>query len=554
VRSVDSKKSFLRTLSLVSLLHILKMADLWGVALGGMILKKIGAIILDLDGVVTDTRSAHGEAWKKMFDEFLQSEQQKPFSIEFDYEKYVDGKPRLDGVRSFLESRKIDLTEGEEGDSAEKRTIHGLAEKKNQLFQKILKEKGPKVFQDSVEEIKEWKEQGIPVAIVSSSRNASLVLKKAGIQKLFDAQVDGDVGEELGLQGKPAPDYFLEATRRLGYSAADCVVVEDAQSGIEAGRAGGFKEVVGITRSPAINNEKALKEAGADRVVSSLRDLDVFREREVKTKHLFKDWRSLLGEVSGSELVLFLDYDGTLTPIVNDPKEAILSDQMREELRNTAKGFKTLVISGRDRRDVKQKVGLDEIFYAGSHGFDISGPGGFHFEVEEAREMIPLLDEQERYLQEKLKKISGVEIERKKYSIAIHYRNVEQRLVGDVEEAIDEIVQREKKLKKGLGKKVYEIRPNLDWGKGKAIRLLSQVLGVDQPNAIPFFIGDDKTDEDGFQELKGWGIGVRVIDEENEGVDSRAEYFLNGTEEVYEFLKKLNHEFGQEEKQWRHGA
>ena len=173
------------------------------------------AAILDLDGVITQTAHLHAQAWKQMFDAYLQerdkreSEDQRPFDVGEDYEEYVDGKPRYDGVRSFLASRGIELPEGEPDDEPDRETICGLGNRKNEIFHELLGEQGVDVYEDAVEQIESWRERGLRMAVISSSRNCSAILKAAGLRELFVVKVDGVDSERLGLQGKPAPDMFL---------------------------------------------------------------------------------------------------------------------------------------------------------------------------------------------------------------------------------------------------------------------------------------------------------------------------------------------------------
>ena len=231
------------------------------------------AAVLDLDGVITRTAALHREAWKRTFDEYLRANHpaQPPFDAESDYTSYVDGMPRLDGVRTFLESRGIDAPEGEPGDSVEDGTVFGIGNTKNGRYNALLRERGAEVFEDAVDRIRSWTSRGMPVAVVSSSRNCRAVLESVGLLDLFDARVDGETIAALGLPGKPAPDMYEEAARRLGVEPAQCVLVEDALSGVEAGRRGGFGLVVGVDRTGA--HAEALRERGADTVVRTLEEL-----------------------------------------------------------------------------------------------------------------------------------------------------------------------------------------------------------------------------------------------------------------------------------------
>ena len=230
------------------------------------------AVVFDMDGVVTQTASVHQAAWKTLFDEFLRQRATTggpPFR-EFtpnDYLRYVDGKPRYDGVRDFLASRDITLPWGSEGDLPEAETVCGLGNRKNALFQKELHDHGVQVFQSTVALIRELRAAGVHTAIISASKNAGQVLQAGGVQDLFEAQIDGQVAEEQHLPGKPDPAVFLEAARRLGAQPRRAVVVEDAIAGVKAGQAGGFGLVIGIDRG---GNAEGLKENGADVVVKDL--------------------------------------------------------------------------------------------------------------------------------------------------------------------------------------------------------------------------------------------------------------------------------------------
>lgn len=235
------------------------------------------AVILDLDGVVTRTATIHALAWKKIFDEYNElrasrgEERFAPFEIAVDYPRYVDGKPRYDGVRSFLASRGIELPEGSPEDGPGEVTVCGLGNRKNQLYNEMLEAGGVEVFEDTVAQVRAWRDMGLKTAIVSSSKNCAQVLRVAGLTDLFDVRVDGVVSARLGLSGKPEPDIFLEAAKRLGVSPERSAVLEDAVAGVQAGAAGGFGWVIGVDRGDA---REALLANGAETVVSDLRELE----------------------------------------------------------------------------------------------------------------------------------------------------------------------------------------------------------------------------------------------------------------------------------------
>ena len=230
------------------------------------------AVIFDMDGVITDTAELHFAAWKALFDALLHERAREsggsasPFT-EADYRTYVDGKPRIDGLRSFLSARGIHLPDGTRDDPSEATTIHGLAKRKNALFRACLAQHGVHAFEDTVALIGRLKAASIRVAAISSSRNAEQVLKASAAWDLFEVVVDGNRAAAAGLEGKPAPDIFLHAAAALGVDPAAAAVVEDAVSGVEAARAGGFGLVIGLARH---GGERALRDAGADRVVADL--------------------------------------------------------------------------------------------------------------------------------------------------------------------------------------------------------------------------------------------------------------------------------------------
>ena len=234
------------------------------------------AVLFDLDGVLTATVKIHSASWKRMFDEFLQGradavgEPFQPFAIDTDYKRYVDGKPRFDGVRDFLHSRGINLPEGQLDDPPARDSVYGLGHRKNLLVNELLAKDGVDVYEGSVALVHRLRDEGIKTAVVTSSRNGEAVLAAAGITDLFEVKVDGNVAARDNLPGKPAPDTFLAAARRLGVVPERAVVVEDAISGVQAGRAGNFGLVIGVDRE---GNADALKQNGAHVVVTDLGEL-----------------------------------------------------------------------------------------------------------------------------------------------------------------------------------------------------------------------------------------------------------------------------------------
>ncbi|HEX2047976.1 MAG TPA: beta-phosphoglucomutase family hydrolase [Acidimicrobiales bacterium] len=237
----------------------------------------LDAVIFDMDGVVTDTAVVHAASWKKLFDAYLEEVARVtgtdvvPFDERADYERYVDGKNRYDGVRSFLESRGIDLPDGSPDDPAGSDTVCAMGNDKDNYFLEHIREHGVRAYESTLRVIRDLRAKGVKTALVSASRNAEEVLSIAGAADLFDERVDGVVAAELDLRGKPDPSTFLEAARRLGVDPARAAVVEDALAGVAAGRAGRFGLVVGVARA---GQHHALRHAGADVVVADLAEFE----------------------------------------------------------------------------------------------------------------------------------------------------------------------------------------------------------------------------------------------------------------------------------------
>jgi beta-phosphoglucomutase family hydrolase len=236
----------------------------------------VRACLFDLDGVLTQTAKVHAAAWKQTFDEYLRKrasargEDFKPFDEVGDYDEYVDGKPRYDGVRSFLSARGIELPQGTPDDPPDAETIDGVGNRKNELVLKLIHDDGVQPYEGSVRYAQAARERGLRRAVVSSSTNCRDVLSAAGIIDLFEQIVDGVVAERDHLGGKPAPDTFLAGARMLGVEPAEAAVFEDALAGVQAGKAGRFGYVIGVDR---VGQAQALAEHGADRVVKDLAEL-----------------------------------------------------------------------------------------------------------------------------------------------------------------------------------------------------------------------------------------------------------------------------------------
>lgn len=501
------------------------------------------AVIFDLDGVITKTARIHALAWKRVFDDYLRLREKQglgafsEFTHEEDYLQYVDGKPRNDGTKSFLESRGINLPWGDPTDPPNKETICAIANKKNEAFLELLDEQGVEVYPTTISFIKELQKLGIPSAVISSSKNCRQILRLAGIEDLFSTRVDGEVSEQLNLKGKPEADIFLMAAQKLGVLAADTVVVEDAISGVEAARNGGFGLVIGLARK---NNAAALLQNGADLALKDISEINLKQIEEQFQRipqGLFELWDTrgrdfFLGE---KKPVFFLDYDGTLTPIVDQPQDALIADEMRAAVERLSKKFSVAIVSGRIRREVEELVGIKGLIYAGSHGFDISGPGISLIEPR-AQEALTLIGQVTRQLPAELRSLEGVLIEEKKFSVAVHYRLADEKSLPFIRECVEKIIRSNNSLRLMSGKKVFELLPAIDWDKGRAVRWIVQALGISWKENSVIYIGDDTTDEDAFRVVRNRGAGILVCEEPR---PSAADFRLSSPAEVKILFEKL---------------
>jgi len=408
------------------------------------------------------------------------------------------------------------------------------------VFQQKLEAEGVTVYDSSIRLVRSLRARKVKTAVVSSSKNCRPILAQAGLTELFDSIVDGRDSAEQNLDGKPAPDIFLTAARQLGVRPERAAVVEDALSGVQAGKLGNFACVIGVNRN---DQGAALKEHGADVVVTDLCEIGIDDQKAGEKKE--KDLPSALHRVddiyarlAGRTLVVFLDYDGTLTPIVRRPENAVLSKNMERLLRRLAEYCPVAIISGRDLPDVREKVGIDALYYAGSHGFDIAGPGGLRREHPEGSRLLPELDRAEQDLRKALADIGGCRIERKKFAVAVHYREVAEQDVAAVEKAVRKVHTQRSGLRLAGGKKIFELQPDVPWHKGRAVRwLLEDALREHCDAVLPVYIGDDTTDEDAFREIRSDGIGILV--EDAQARESAARYQLRDSQEVRRFLLKL---------------
>ena len=506
--------------------------------------QRFGAVIFNLDGVVTRINEVHAAAWKQLFDTFMLErtahvgENLNPFHINLDYRRYIEGRPRHLGVTHFLSSRHIELPMGEPGEPASGRTICGLANRKKQIFRGFIEEQGVQVYGCAIALIHRLRSEGFKTAFVSASAHCDMILDKAGIGELFDDQIDGIEAKRLELDGKPDPYVLLEVVRRLEMEPEDAIVIEDSVVGVTAGSRGRFGQVIGIDDG---DQSEWMLEHGADYVLQDLCRVHVEGKTDDEgfSPPVLTDMSLITNQVAGKQPVLFLDYGGTLTPTISEPEDAELSKKMRRALRKAARLMPVTIVSGRDVEELCRLVGLPELTYAGSHGLEIRGPD-MDLVLPDGLDVLDDLDKGMDELTLRLSEIPGIGIERKRFAIVVHYRKKDTLNAAYAEAAVEEVQMHLPKLRKTGGKEVFELLPDIDWDKGRAVNWLLAEMGLEGPDKMPLYFGDDITDEDAFRSVRGVGLGILVTDRPQ---PSMATYRVNDSGKVLSLLLHLTSEF-----------
>jgi len=438
--------------------------------------------IFDMDGVITKTAIVHSDAWKLVFDEYLhiiEKKEDKPFQ-EFshqDYLNFVDGKPRLKGIASFLSSRGMIIPLGTDQDKLPQETIHAIGNTKNDKFQSVLNEKGVQVYEPTIALIKDLKLNGIKVGVVSSSKNCEFVLRAAGVLELFDTRVDGVIAQELGLEGKPEGDIFIKAAENLLTTPDKSIVFEDAISGVQSGRNGSFGLVVGIARS---DNMAELNENGADFVVDSLSRLSLedmdkwFIKRPVS---LLKNWDTVdntnnIGFLKQANLQLKINsvYLSSFQAIWRKADNNLLflseefagKENLKDKLEILSKENIIIVYGNKDCKEISENIGIKTVHYLGENGFTIFGENETVVEIKE--------------------------------------------------------------------------KDNIN-DKGQLVRWFLRAAEISWLGSDVIYIGSKQIDENAFRVVNTRGIGVLVCEESK---ISSAQFKLNSVEQLEEMLSKLN--------------
>lgn len=409
------------------------------------------------------------------------------------------------------------------------------------LGQEVVISPDGKVRQEVLDVLNEWKRAGRRMALLVSQADKEVVLQNHLTKDLIEPVFTEGSSRKGGLEGSYYQSMLNQAALEMGARPENCIFLDTTPEGVRAGQEAFLGLVVGIA---PYGLQHTLVKAGADQCV---RDLKEFHSRETELicdflqrqgEAIFPYNQEVFDVLRQKRPAIFLDYDGTLTPIVARPEDALLDKEMRDILRELSDLFTVAVVTGRDKEDVEVLVGLDEIIYAGSHGYIISGPNGLQMEHPDSAKIIPVLDAMEQELRVTLKgRTEGTQIDRKRYAIGIHYRNARPQDEGLVFSIARQMLEKFPGYKIGEGKKIVEIKPDLDWHKGKAVEWILDALKLsDRSDILPVFIGDDITDEDAFEALREKGMGILVG---GHGQKTHAAYALKNVFQVKACFRKL---------------
>jgi trehalose 6-phosphate phosphatase len=373
--------------------------------------------------------------------------------------------------------------------------------------------------------IRQLQETGVGTAVFSSSRNCQDALNAAGIGDLVEVYVGG----------------LVEAADRLGARPGRCVVVANDVAGVTTGRDAGFALVIGlVSGEDRTGHRDELRRFGADTVVADLREVTV-RTGDRRMSQL-PDALQALGLAAGLTArppAVFFDFDGTLSEIVDDPDSATPATGAAEALQKLAAHCPVAVLSGRDLADVTERVGLPGIWYAGSHGFELTAPDGTHHQNDAAAATIPVLEQVAAQLRDQVGSIPGVVVEHKRFGVAVHYRNAARDRVGEVAAAVRAAGQHHS-LRVTTGREVIELRPDIDWDKGKTLRWVIDHLHSAGPGPLlPIYLGDDITDEDAFDAVRHDGVSIVVRHNDDGDRATAALFALDSPARVAEFTARL---------------
>jgi trehalose 6-phosphate phosphatase len=373
-------------------------------------------------------------------------------------------------------------------------------------------------FHSTATMVHQLREIGVGTAVFASGRDCQDALTSAGVGDLFAVHADG----------------LVDAADRLAVRPGRSVVVANDGADVQAARDGGFALVIGVDRT---GDRDGLRRLGADAVVADLGEV-VVRTGDHRMSQL-PDAFQALGPLTAQRPVVFYDFDGTLSDIVDDPDAARPVAGAVEALQDLAAQCPVAVLSGRDLADVSQRLGVPGLWYAGSHGFELTAPDGTHHQNDDAAAAIPVLEQAAAELRDGLGSIRGIVVEHKRYGVAIHYRNAARDRVGEVAAAVRAAGQRDA-LRVTTGREVIELRPDMDWDKGKTLRwVIDHLDEVSSGPLVPIYLGDDITDEDAFDAIRQDGVPILVRHNEDGDRATAALFALDSPTLVAEFTERL---------------
>ena len=501
----------------------------------------IKGIIFDMDGVVTQTATVHFKAWKTAIMAFLEKLNENDIVFtEQDYFHYLDGMPRQEGLAHYLHSKSQLFPKIKTLYQNLERCIEVIGTEKNTLFCELIATESVRPFPDTLEFIDFLLTNNYQIALITSSKNCAAILGSAGIEHIFPIIVDGLTTESLNIPGKPNPGIFLEAAKRMGLKPQECLVVEDALAGVAAAKAGNFGGVIALDRHQKLRAD--FSDLNPDYLLPDLSrkqfPLYEFLKAPPKPQTGFQAL-NLINELLEKQyhLLIFSDFDGTLTPIVNTPSQAILSSSMRGCLNELNSNFPVIIVSGRALHDLKERIHLATLSYAGNHGLEFKSMipelSSYCFGEEYKKIMSQVEDDLQRLLNE----VPGCIIENKQLTLSIHYRLVDSSFHPFIKEAVGNILNKYPQLDDFCGKKVFELRPRIKWNKGYAAHFIFNHFRQTYPHTVPIYLGDDTSDEDAFAAFNCNGITIKVTAELS---TTAAHYFLESPGEVERFLNQIN--------------
>ncbi len=483
--------------------------------------RRLDAVAFALEGVFVGTADLRGEVWDHFYRQRFPDHPPLPGH---DYVRIVADTSLTDAITDGLAGVGVPLPEGAPYGSPTAEAARGIANLLDREFADRIARGGIPVQDAAVDLARRVRGAGLRIAVYCAEPRRTAILDAIG-------------GAETMLAAEAQPRTLDEAVRRLGADPARTAVVVGGPSDLAAARRGGFALVIGVARP---GDEKLLRRAGAHVVVTDVARIG-FRSG---TRPLSRIPDALTSRHQSAALLrsrhpaVFLDFDGTIADIVAQPTAATLVEGVASELARLARHCPVGIISGRDLADVRARVGVPGLWYAGSHGFELVGPDGQHYENEEASDAEPDLVRITSTLCERLGTVPGVLVEGKRFAVSVHYRNVDAERVDEVISTVRAAVAEEPRLRATSGRKIVEIRPDVDWDKGRALVWALGHVGASS-DVLPIYVGDDLTDEDAFDAIEDSGFGVVVRHTEDGDRRSAARFAVDGPAQVHELLQRI---------------